>query len=64
MNKLYITSLLIIRKFPKSIAGHTKRSRDPHAACVFETLIQAGNQGSKASLKKFCPPGKMWWTYV
>jgi len=29
--------LLIIRKFPKSIAGHTKRPREPHAALVFES---------------------------
>jgi len=29
--------MLIIRKFPKSIAGRTKRPRGPHEAHVFET---------------------------
>ena len=29
--------MVIIWKFPKSIAGRTKGTRGPHAACVFET---------------------------
>jgi len=31
--------MLNISKFPKSIAGRTRRPRGPHAACVFETPV-------------------------
>jgi len=32
--------MLIISKFPKSIAGSTKRPSGRHTACVFETSHQ------------------------